>query len=239
MRDVSELEEAIGHRFADRRRLLEALTHRSFANEQPDSASLDNERLEFLGDAVLGLVVSELLFDRHPALDEGQLSRARAFLVSAANLVVHAGQLELGEYLQLGRGEEKSGGRQKAALLVDAFEALIGALYLDGGLDAVRRFLDNRIGDQISSVRINGYDLKDSKSILQERLHTLEGGEVEYRLVGESGPDHQKTFHVEARVGGDAVSEGTGPTKKSAEQAAAMHALEALDEPAEGDQPGS
>jgi ribonuclease-3 len=223
MRDAADLEDALGLSFRDRRLLEQALTHRSFSNEQPGRVAMDNERLEFLGDAVLAFVVSDMLFGRHPDFDEGQLSRSRASLVSRANLVTYAEQIELGEYLRLGKGEEISGGRAKPALLGNAFEAVIGALYLDSGLEAARDVLMRFLEDQISTIKST--ISSDYKSILQELIQNTSPRAVEYRTVAQSGPDHRRRFRVEAWIGGRPVSEGTGSTKKAAEQMAAERAL--------------
>jgi len=228
MRPAEELETVVAYSFRDRALLERALTHSSFANEQRTGEARDNERLEFLGDAVLGLVVSDLLFRRRPRLDEGQLSRLRAFLVSAANLVRYAGQIELGEYLKLGKGEEKTGGRTKPALLVDAFEALVGAVYLDSDLDRTREVLFRLFGSQIETVADATEGVSDFKSALQEVLQARGGGVAEYRVLEAAGPDHRKLFSVEVLIGGEPISEGTGLTKKAAEQVAAMRALAAL-----------
>jgi ribonuclease-3 len=229
MRSPRELEDRIGVTFRDRALLAEALTHSSFANEQSGDRPADNERLEFLGDAVLGFVVGDALFRENPGSDEGQLSRIRAFLVSSANLVGYAEKFELGDYLRLGRGEERSGGRDKPALLVNAFESLVGALYLDRGLDATREFVVQLFGKQLSDSVVTYLDSVDSKSMLQETLQAMDGRSPQYRLVEESGPDHQKRFRVEVHLGGNVVAEGTGTTKKAAEQAAARRALEGQD----------
>lgn len=223
-RSAKALERAIGCSFRNADLLAEALTHRSFANES-GSPLRDNERLEFLGDAVLGLVVSDALFSRSPGISEGELSRVRALLVSGANLVDYARKLELGAWLRLGVGEERSGGREKATLLVNAFEALVGALYLDQGLEVTRRVVLKLLDSQLSEYSGTYLNAVDSKSILQEMLHTR-GHSPEYLIVEESGPDHQKLFRVEVRVDGRVVGEGTGLTKKAAEQAAATLALE-------------
>jgi ribonuclease-3 len=227
MTGLDGLERAIGYAFRNRELLEEALTHSSFANEQPEPVPRDNERLEFMGDSVLAFVVTDLLFDRNPAMDEGRLSRLRAFLVSAANLVVYAERIHLGEYLRLGRGEERTGGRGKPAVLVDAFEAVIGALYRDAGPARTRDVLAALFEDQIGGTAGMTDLIADFKSVLQEALQKAGRG-AEYCLTDEQGPDHRKVFSVEVRVGGELVSVGTGRTRKAAEQEAARGALNAL-----------
>ncbi|HEX4007103.1 MAG TPA: ribonuclease III [Acidobacteriaceae bacterium] len=234
-----ELESALGHRFACKPLLAQALTHRSLAYEQagPDSTAgealrADNERLEFLGDAVVGLVAAELLYRRYPELREGGLTRMRGALVSRKHLGDVAERLDLGKHLRLGRGEERSGGRTKRALLANAMEAVIGALYLDGGIDPVRRLIDAQVlapsADRLREHLLTGEGIGDFKSALQERLQARKQGQPEYRTTGETGPDHRKRFFVEARAGGETLAEGTGSTRKIAEQDAARRALERL-----------
>lgn len=256
-RDFSALERAIGHKFRSQDLLQTSLTHSSHAHENSSRLSshagsaqaasppasngsqltteADNERLEFLGDAVLGLVTSEELVARFPELHEGQLSKLRAHLVSQHHLVTVAEQLQLGGYLRLGRGEEKSGGRNKAALLVDALEAVIGAMYLDGGLDVVRSFVTKAILAGELETRMAGAQplgISDYKSALQEAAHALGRVQPSYVLVEEEGPPHKKTFTVEVRVHrgtkrgrAEYVARAQGATKKMAEQNAARDAL--------------
>ena len=228
MKAPQDFERTLGYTFRNPDLLEQALTHSSFANEQAGPDRCDNERLEFLGDAILGFVVSAVLFERCPQLDEGRLSRLRAFLVSAANLVHHAEQVRIGEYLRLGKGEEKSGGRRKPAILADAFEALIGALYLDAGLERTREVLLGFFRLQIEAVAETTEGVRDFKSVLQEALHARGGESVRYRLIEETGPDHRKLFSVQVLVGEKPVAKGTGLTKKAAEKAAALRAIEAL-----------
>lgn len=224
---LEQLQELIDYRFRNRQLLLEALTHSSFAQESSEQGR-DNEQLEFLGDAVLNFLVSVRLVDTFPEYDEGELSRARARLVAAPHLAQVAARLELGEYLRLGRGEEKTGGRTKSALLVNALEALIAALHLDGGLERARLFVDQFVlsADLASSAE----DLAsvDYKSALQEYLQAEHLGLAEYRVVDEAGPEHQKTFTVEVIAGEDLLARGRGGTKKAAEQQAAQVVLERL-----------
>jgi len=240
----SPLEAALGHTFLRRELLEQALTHSSHAHESEGAADdarpapqRDNEQLEFLGDAVLGFVTSQALFERHPDYNEGKLSKLRAHLVSARHLQQVAQQLELGKYLRLGRGEENSGGRTKAALLVNALEALLAALYLDAGLDAPRRFiLANIVEPELA--RLGGeptetLPVTDHKSALQELLQAHGRPQPVYALVKEEGPEHKKTFTVELRVvesdaGKEFRARASASTKKAAEQIAARKALEKL-----------
>jgi ribonuclease-3 len=223
------LEGRVGYRFRDQSLLLRALTHRSFVNEQESSEPIHNESLEFLGDAVLGFLVSSRIFNRCPDLNEGELSKIKAFLVSAVNLVHLAERIRLGDHLRLSRGEEKTGGRSKRAILADAFESVIGAIYLDGGVEAAAAFVDRQIGDFVDGVDLRHLTYGDFKSALQERLHHLGRPEPVYRVVDEIGPDHRKTFVVQVSVGDQVVAEASGRTKKEAQQAAARIALENLD----------
>jgi ribonuclease III len=232
--EIELLERVLGHTFSDRELLHKALTHKSRAHERPaDSVgSGDNERLEFLGDAILGFVVSESLIHRHHSFPEGRLSKLKAHLVSAAHLHQVAQQINLGDYLFLGRGEELSGGREKKALLSDALEALIAALYLDGGLEAVRRFIEEHV---VSPFQVPAEGLSsavtDYKSALQETAQTLKLPPPKYVIVAEEGPEHSKTFTVEVRLGKDLASQAQGLSKKAAGQRAAQLILQQLATP--------
>jgi len=231
------LMERIGYRFREPSLLDRALTHSSAIPELraargediafTGSEVQDNERLEFLGDAVLELLTSEFLLIHFPDWSEGQLSKSRARIVNAHSLEIAARALGLGEHLRLGRGEEKTGGRDKPALLADAFEAVVAAIYLDGGLEPARDLLQKTVFLQVTE---NGDRISESdrKSALQEFLQGKGGQLAEYRLAGESGPDHQKTFLVEVWVKGERLSSAEGSTKKEAEQKAARRALEKL-----------
>jgi ribonuclease III len=224
MSDLSDLQLALGYTFKDTQLLTQALTHSSHANEK--NAGRDNEQLEFLGDAVLGFLVSDFLCRAHPLLTEGQLSKLKGFFVSSANLVKYAERVGLGGYLQLGKGEEKTGGRTKQALLVDALEAVLGAIYLDGGIEEARRVLLPFFEPQIEDVGDGDRQVKDFKTELQEQLQARRLGRADYILAHEAGPDHQKLFTVEVFIDGEPVARGVGLTKKAAEQAAAQQALE-------------
>jgi len=257
--DLAPLEIALGHRFARPELLVHALTHRSQAYELAmETASnpheierADNERLEFLGDAVLGVAVAEALFLSHPDWQEGQLTRMRAQLVSRRHMAEVAVAIGLGQHLRLGKGEERSGGRKKAAILANAMEAVIAAMYLDAGqgrgLAAVRRFADEHIlgsaADELARELASGAALGDHKSALQERLQATRTGVPVYVVESESGPDHRKRFHVEVRLRsadgevGDALASGIGSTKKKAEQEAARRALTLLAGQAASEEP--
>jgi ribonuclease III len=229
LRDEFEgLQQAIGYRFRDRGLLEHAMTHTSRANEDVSGGVVDNESLEFLGDAVLGFVIADLLFREFPGWNEGQKSKAKAALVSTAALARQAERLNVGEHMLLGRGEEKTGGRRKQALLADSYEALIAAIYLDGGIDHARAFLAREFSPLISEAREAGVPGQDYKSALQELLQSRGDAPPEYRLVGTIGPDHDKKFHVEVLVRGEAIGEAIGPSKKEAEQEAAQAALERI-----------
>lgn len=219
------LETRIGYRFRDRGLLEHALTHKSKAHEDPSGGVTDNESLEFLGDAVLGLVVSDALFRAFPLYSEGQKSKIKANLVSTASLAEMAELMGLGEHMILGRGEEKTGGRHKQALLADTCEALIAAIYLDGGLEPVRRFLMRELATHIEDARQPEYFGRDHKSRLQERLQGLGRPLPSYRIASEIGPDHRKLFYVEVIVGDQTLAQGAGRTKKEAEQEGARLAL--------------
>src|SRR5687768_11339492 len=224
------LELRLGYRFRDRGLLEHALTHKSKAHEDPSGGVIDNESLEFLGDAVLGLVIADALCRTFPQSSEGQKSKIKAMMVSTTALAELAERLQLGEHMILGRGEEKTGGRRKQALLADTCEALIAAIYLDGGLEPARQFLSREFASAIDQARQPEYFGRDHKSRLQERLQALGRPLPSYRIAGEVGPDHRKLFHVEVVVGDDVLAQGVGRTKKDAEQDGAKLALAALEE---------
>jgi ribonuclease-3 len=226
--EFDELERAAAYRFRDRGLLEHAMTHTSKANEDVSGGVVDNESLEFLGDALLGFIVADLLFREFPQFDEGEKSKAKASLVSTASLARQAEKLRLGEHLLLGRGEEKTGGRRKQALLADGYEALIAAIYLDGGVEQARAFIVREFREAIDEVRRHGIAGQDYKSALQELLQSRDRPLPEYRLVATTGPDHNKLFEVEVVVGGDALARATGASKKEAEQEAARAALDRL-----------
>jgi ribonuclease-3 len=232
------LEERLGHKFSQPALLEKALTHSSSVPELRgsgaeevgrDSLPMDNERLEFLGDAVLELLTSEYLLASFPEWSEGQLSKSRARIVNASSLEAAARRLRLGEHLRLGRGEEKTGGREKPTILADAFEAVVAAVYLDAGLGSTREILRRLLFEQALEERGERISESDRKSALQEFLQGRGRPPAEYRLAGESGPDHQKIFLIEVWVNGECMAAGEGSTKKEAEQRAARSALEQLE----------
>ncbi|MFB3915495.1 MAG: ribonuclease III [Terriglobales bacterium] len=245
-RDIKELERAIGHRFKRRELVEQALTHSSHARELENQSTADsgpvrvpdNEQMEFLGDAVLGFVTSQELFERFPQFHEGQLSKLRAHLVSQTHLIRAARLIHVGRYLRLGRGEEKSGGRTKTTLQVDALEALLAAMYLDTGLEKTRAFILEKIVEpelrRLKKQVADGLPITDFKSALQEAAHSASRPQPSYILVKEEGPEHKKKFTVEARLYGlqggkpEYVGRGEGSTKKMAEQDAAQQALKYL-----------
>lgn len=224
MSDLKELQERIGYQFREERLLRQALTHSSYANEKHMKKLSDNERLEFLGDAVLEVTTSEFLYRNHPTLPEGDLTKFRASLVCEPTLAFCTKEMELGDYLYLGKGEEQTGGRERKSILSDALEAVIGAIYLDGGFEAAKRFVERFILTDIEHKKL----FFDSKTLLQEIVQAQYEEALHYELLGEEGPDHNKQFRVEARIGERAVGEGKGRTKKAAEQEAAYQALLAL-----------
>jgi len=227
--EFDALQQAIGYRFRDRGLLEHAMTHTSRANEDVSGGVHDNESMEFLGDAVIGFVIADVLFREFPEFDEGEKSKTKAGLVSTATLARQAERLDLGEHLLLGRGEEKTGGRRKQALLADGYEALIAAIYLDGGIEHVRAFIVREFAPLLTEVQRHGIaGSQDYKSALQELLQGRDQPLPEYRLVGTMGPDHRKLFQVEVVVNGEALAESTGPSKKEAEQDAARAALDKL-----------
>ncbi len=221
---MDALEKRLGYQFMDRRLLEHALTHSSYANEHRGLGLTSNERLEFLGDSVLGMVAAERLFREHPNMPEGELTRTRAALVCETALHQVALSLDLGRYLRLGRGEDAGGGRERPSILADATEAVLAAVYLDGGMEAVRPIIEalilDREGEQSSG--------RDYKTALQELVQRTPGSAIMYRLVGESGPDHCRVFVTEVSVDGIPAGQGRGRTKKEAEQQAAKAALEKL-----------
>lgn len=222
------LEDVLGYAFRDRALLVSAMTHSSFANEYQAEDRPDNERLEFLGDAVLDLVVSEYLMSKQPAINEGVLTRLRAEVVALPSLAGQARRVGLGSFLLLGKGEERSGGRDKASLLADALEALFGAVFLDGGYAAARGVILPLFAPLLTDAETD--EGQDYKSRLQEFLQASQRALPEYRLVETHGPDHDRSYRVDVWLDGQVRGGGDGRTKKAAEQAAAKSALIALDE---------
>ena len=221
MRKLNELEQKIGYHFRDFSYLEHAMRHSSFCNEQKMNRLNNNERLEFLGDAVLELVSSEYLYMNYPEMPEGEATRKRASMVCEQSLALCAKELDLGNYLFLGKGEELTGGRERASVTSDALEALIGAIYLDGGFTNAKEFVEKFV--------LNGIEEKqlfyDSKTTFQEMMQSVTTDTIHYELIGEEGPDHCKTFTVELFVGERSAGKGVGKSKKAAEQAAAYDAI--------------
>lgn len=220
---MNELEQKLNYRFQDPSILENAMRHSSYANESRDSAVTSNERLEFLGDSVLGFITAKYLYQHFPKMPEGRMTRVRAELVCETALHRVAQQLELGKYIRLGKGEELSGGRTRPSILADAVEATIAALFLDGGIEVAERF----ILDYVLVGLDHGLPVRssDNKTLLQERIQQKSGQVLSYQVVAESGPDHCKEFTVCVSLNGTPVGEGSGRTKKEAEQAAAGDAL--------------
>lgn len=226
---LAELESQIGYQFRVSLFLIQALTHSSRLPERAgDDPPADNEKLEFLGDAVLELIVSEELIRIFPHWGEGQLSKSRARLVNASSLSLAAQKLGLGKYLRLGKGEEKTGGRTKPALLADAYEAVVAAIYMDGGLDLARAFVLRSLVEEVVALEAEFLGRSDYKSALQEWLQGQGKTPGDYRVIEETGPDHEKTFRVQLTIAGEVAAVGVGKSKKEAEQLAALAALNRL-----------
>lgn len=225
MRDMKkalqELQEKIGYQFRDESLLKQALTHSSFANEQKINKLNNYERLEFLGDAVLELVSSEFLFNENKDMPEGQLTRLRASMVCEPALAYCARDIDLGSYILLGKGEEATGGRKRDSITSDVMEAVIGAIFLDGGIESAKKYIYRFVLSDLE----NKILFLDSKTILQEEIQKKNTAQLRYELVGEIGPDHDKQFHVEAYLDNRLIGSGLGRTKKAAEQQAAYEAL--------------
>lgn len=218
---LQNLEERIGYRFRNKALLKQALTHSSYTNEQRINRAKNYERLEFLGDAVLELVTSDFLFRGSPDIPEGELTKLRASMVCEPSLAFCARDLELGQFILLGRGEEATGGRERDSIISDVMEAVIGAVYLDGGMEPAKTFIDRFILSDLEDKRL----FYDSKSSLQELVQGKLKKDVSYELLEESGPEHNKTFRVSVHMGGECLGTGEGKTKKAAEQQAAYRAL--------------
>ena len=225
MNNMQQLEADIGYRFKDSKLLVTAVTHSSYVKEHC-KAEKSNERLEFLGDAFFDAIIGEELFKLFPHREEGFLSRIRATLVCEKSLAKEAVNLKLGQYLLLGNGEEKSGGRQRESILADALEALIGAIYLDGGFEEVKRVVLNLFRSAITDAENGKYIITDYKTAVQEKLQSRGITDIKYNLVRDIGPDHDKTFIVRLEVNGKPMSKGRGKSKKQAEQQAAEELME-------------
>jgi ribonuclease-3 len=222
---IKDLEEAIGYRFRNLSLLQNALSHSSYANERYHDSLMSNERLEFLGDSILGMLVADHLYRNFPDRPEGELTRMRADMVCERTLAKVANGLNLGEHLLLGKGEEQGGGRNRNSILADAVESVIAACYLDGGMDAAVQFVQKFILVNVPVTRMHNMDYKTA---LQERVQQKKNQVLAYRLVGESGPDHDKQFAVEVTLNGNVVGSGVGSSKKRAEQDAARVAIEKI-----------
>ncbi|MDD6571915.1 MAG: ribonuclease III [Thermoflexaceae bacterium] len=223
-KNLKGLEEKIGYSFRDKDLLRHAMTHSSFANEHRLKKSTCNERLEFLGDAVLEIMVSEYLYHNFPEMPEGEMTKNRASMVCEPALAFCSRDIELGSFLLMGKGEELTGGRGRDSIVSDAMEALIGAIYLDGGFTSAKEFVYQFVLNDVQNKKL----FYDSKTILQEMIQAKTKEALMYRLTGESGPDHNKTFEVEAVLGERIIGKGTGKTKKAAEQEAAYRAILAI-----------
>lgn len=219
--DLSRLEQRIGYLFQDKTLFRKALTHSSYVNEHRMDKLQCNERLEFLGDAVLEIVSSEYLYGKYPEKPEGELTKIRASIVCEPTLAFCADAIQLGSYLLLGRGEDSTGGRQRHSVVSDAMEALIGAIYLDGGFANAKEFIHSFVLNDIEHKQL----FYDSKTILQEMVQAEVHHNVEYEVLNEEGPDHNKTFEVCVLLGGREIGRGSGRTKKAAEQVAAYHGI--------------
>lgn len=222
---IKDLEAAIGYRFQNITLLQNALTHSSYANERWHDSLMSNERLEFLGDSILGMIVAEYLYSAFPDRPEGELTRMRADMVCEQALATVANRLELGKHLLLGHGEEQGGGRNRASILADAVESVIAASFLDGGMEAAKRFINQFVLCDVPVTRLHNADYK---TMLQEKVQQKKNQVLSYALLGESGPDHDKRFAVAVSLNGEQVGQGTGSSKKRAEQEAARAAIENL-----------
>jgi ribonuclease-3 len=228
----SDFEQIVGYRFRDRELLARALTHKSYANERRETSSSHNERLEFLGDTVLGFIIGELIYRAFPNLQEGALSKIKAHLVSAATLSGKGRALGIGRFLRMGAGEARSGGAEKLSLLADGFEAVVAAIYLDGGLPAAEAFLWRVFGTDVTGIDIGDLSFQDYKTALQEAAQALGLPLPEYRIVDEYGPDHEKVFVIQVFWNGEAFAYGRGLSKREAQRKAAKEALKKLGQPA-------
>jgi ribonuclease III len=228
--DLQAFQQRLNYRFRDETFLQRALTHKSYAHEARGRERLDNETFEFLGDSVLGFIVGDILFHRFPAIDEGALSKMKAYLVSAPILARKARNLGMGEVLYLGVGEERSGGRNKDSLLANLFEAVIAAIYLDGGIDRVRELITSTFQEDVEAISSDDLLFHDYKTALQEAAQADGLPLPDYSVVGELGPDHEKRFVVEVRLANSIIARGEGSSKKIAQQQAAREALRVYEE---------
>lgn len=224
--DMKRFQQIIGYEFDGSDLLIQALVHSSFANENSIEKQKNNERLEFLGDAVLEIITSDYLFTKYPKMLEGELTKLRASIVCEPTLAAFAKKIKLGDFILLGKGEENSGGRGRASVLSDTVEAVIGAIYLDGGLEHARAFIEDKFLEQLDGSKL----FVDSKTHLQEIIQKASDKPVEYVIMNEKGPDHNKTFEVTVKHLGKAIGSGVGRSKKAAEQEAAYNAIKKLEE---------
>lgn len=223
--DISHLEDSLGYRFRDKNIFLEALTHKSFFHENPDKADAYNERLEFLGDSVLGFVIVEYLFLSDYKLTESVMAKTKSYLVKESVLSEIANEISLGKYLRLGKGEEVTGGRKKRSLLADAVEALLGAVYIDGGYEKSRSLIVRLFKEKIDTIMSSG-EFHDFKTELQEKTQLLFSTIPEYKIIRQEGAEHKKLFTIEVYIEGERYGDGTGKSKKEAETLAAKEALQ-------------
>ena len=228
--DLNLLQEHLNYNFIDQELLITALTHTSYANENNIHESKSNERLEFLGDSIISLVVSEYLYNKYPFYPEGELTKIRAKVVCEKSLAYAAEKIDLGSFLYLGKGEENTGGRERNSILADAFEALTGAIFLDSSFDMVTKLLIENFEADIVYAVAKGDLFNDFKTELQEKLQRATKGKIDYVVFKESGPDHNKIFYVHVRIDGEIIGTGIGRNKKEAEQMAAKEALILMDE---------
>ncbi|WP_058486327.1 ribonuclease III [Defluviitalea phaphyphila] len=221
---ISKFEKIIGYTFKNKNLIIEALTHSSYANENRKYNIPNNERLEFLGDAILELIISDFIFHKYPNMPEGELTKLRASIVCEASLANIATKMNYGDFLYLGKGEELSGGRRRTSILADAFEAVLGAIYLDGKMESAVNFINKVLIPSIETIKDNNMYM-DYKTLLQEKIQKTSSIPVDYHIVNEKGPDHDKLFFVEVRHEGITLGKGEGKSKKEAEQNAAFNAL--------------
>ena len=219
--NIDDLLNSIGYSFKDEKLLITALTHKSYEVNKTEAGDVNNERMEYLGDAVLELVTSDFLYKNYKDMSEGEMTKLRASLVCEPALAIDAREINLQDFIYLGKGEENSGGRNRDSIISDAFEAVIGAIYLDGGMDAATKFINTFVLNDIEHKKT----FFDSKTVLQERVDAADLGTIQYQIVGESGPDHNKVFDAIVKLNNEIIGEGTGHTKKQAEQQAAIEAI--------------
>ena len=222
--NIDDLLNSIGYSFKDEKLLITALTHKSYIVKTPESGDVNNERMEYLGDAVLELITSDFLYKNYKGMSEGEMTKLRASLVCEPALAIDAREFNLQDFIYLGKGEENTGGRNRDSIISDAFEAVIGAIYLDGGMDAAAKFINTFVLNDIEHKQ----SFYDSKTVLQERVDAANLGKIEYVIVSESGPDHNKVFDAVVKLNGEVIGKGTGHTKKQAEQKAAVNALDKI-----------